>query len=142
LPVAFFSSIGLAGQPDGKTPAAAFLLTLLIVFNGGFFIRFFCRFNFRSRTALFTAVPLANYSEFGLIVAAVEQLHGAGYKGFLAATARFEDQVEELREMGVHSVYNVFANVGSAYADYVRRDIAQHPVFSVRFKDEMEKTAA
>jgi|GEM_PF-2731771 len=53
---------------------------------------------------------------------AVEQLQKAGYKGFLAATARFDDQVEELRKMGVHSVYNIYANTGAAYADYARND--------------------
>jgi hypothetical protein len=71
--------------------------------------------------------------------------------GFLAAgflltftplLARFEDQAEELREMGVHSVYNIYANVGPAYADYVRKAILEHPVFSVELKGETGKTSA
>ncbi len=282
--VAFFLSIGLSGLPDQKILLVSLLLGLFIVFKGGLFYSMLSRFNFRSRTALFTAVPLANYSEFGLIVAAVgvkggwldsswlvliamaltisfiagsplnssvydiyarfrnvlkrcektvrhqadqpieldadllifgmgrvgtgaydaarntygrkvvgldnnrevveknqqagrdvlfgdvtdldfwdkinpdqvrmislcmprheanvtavEQLQKAGYKGFLAATARFEDQAEELREMGVHSVYNVFANVGAAYAEYSRREFLANPAFSADIRDEMEK---
>ena len=282
--VAFFLSIGLSGLPDGKILLVSLLLGLFIVFKGGLFYSLLSRFNFRSRTALFTAVPLANYSEFGLIVAAVgvksdwldpswlvliamaltvsfiagaplnnsvydiyaryrdlfkrcekpvshptdqpieldadllifgmgrigtgaydaarntygkkvmaldnnrevvekhqeagrdvlfgdvtdldfwdkinpaqvrlislcmpqheanvtavEQLQKAGYTGFLAATARFEDQADELREMGVHSVYNVFANVGAAYAEYSRKDFLANPAFSSDIKDEMEK---
>ena len=273
--VAFFLSIGLSGLPDGKMLLVSALLSLCIVLKGGLFYSLLSRFNFRSRTALFTAVPLANYSEFGLIVAAVgvksgwldsswlvvlamaltisfivgsplnssvyelyarfrdvlkrcekpvrhpadqpieldadllifgmgrvgtgaydaardtygrkvvgldnnrdvvqkhqqaardvffgdvtdldfwdkinpdqvrliflcmprheanvtavEQLQKAGYKGFLAATARFEDQAEELRGMGVHSVYNIFANVGAAYAEYSRREFLANPAFS------------
>ncbi len=265
--VAFFLSIGLAGLPDAKILIVSVLLGLLITFKGSLFFVLMRMYNFRSRTALFTAVPLANYSEFGLIVAtvgvkngwidsswlvliamaltisfiigaplngsvykiyarfnkffkcceksgchpadqpikldadaliigmgrvgegvydyagatydlkvvgldnnkeavqlhhkagrnvlfgdvtdidfwdkinpdqvarislcmplhtsnviAVEQLQKAGYKGFLAATARYEDQAEELRNLGVHSVYNIFANVGAAYAEYVRKD--------------------
>jgi hypothetical protein len=27
-----------------------------------------------------------------------------------------DNQAEELRAMGIHSVYNIFANVGAAYA--------------------------
>jgi len=72
-------------------------------------------------------------------VIAVEQLQKAGYKGFLAATARFEDQAKELRGMGVHSVYNIFANVGAAYAGYVRKGFLENPEFSPEHKDEMEK---
>lgn len=273
--VAFFLSIGLAGLPDGKILLAAALLCFLIVFKGWLFFRLLNWFNFRARTAFLTTVPLSNYSEFGLIVAAVgvksgwidnswlvlvamaltfsfigsaplnnyvydiyakfrnffkccekdvahpadqpitldadmlifgmgrigtgmydtarnsygrkvagldsckdvvrrqtesgrevffgdvtdldfwekispeevhlialcmpqheanvvavEQLQKVGYKGFLTATARYEDHVEELRKMGVHSVYNVFTGVGAAYAEYAQNDILSNTDFS------------
>jgi len=273
--VAFFLNIGLSGLPDIKILICSGLLCLFIVFKGWLFFRLTIFFNFRSRTALFTAVPLANFSEFGLIVAAVgvksgwldsswlvliamcltfsfiigapinssvydiytrfrnlfkdcekpvlhpadqpieldtdllifgmgrigtgmydtarnsygrkvigldnndskvkqhqaegreviwgdvtdidfwdkikpeqvnlialcmpkheanviavEQLQKAGYTGFLTATARFDDQVEELRNMGVHSVYNIYANTGAAYADYARNDFISNPQFA------------
>ena len=265
--VAFFLSIGLAGLPDARILMVSVLLGVLIIFKGGLFFILMSRFNFRARTSLFTAVSLSNYSEFGLIVAAVgvksgwidsswlvliamaltvsfifgaplntgiydlyarfknvlqrwekpmrhaadlpieldadilifgmgrvgtgtyeaartihdakvagmdnngevvqqhrkegrevlfgdvtdidfwdkinpdqvssislcmplhtanviavKQLQKAGYSGFLAATARHEDEARELKKMGVHSVYNIFANVGAAYAEYVLED--------------------
>ena len=69
-------------------------------------------------------------------VIAVKQLQKAGYKGFIAAAARFEDQVEELRKMGVHSVYNIYANMGAAYADYARNDCMSHPEFKSLIKSK------
>jgi len=276
--VAFFLSIGLSGLPGAKILICSALLCLFIIFKGWLFFRLASFFNFRSRTALFTAVPLANFSEFGLIVAAVgvkggwldsywliliamcltfsfivsapinssiyeiyarfrdlikccekpvrhpadqpieldtdlliigmgrigtgmydaarnsygrkvigldnnastvkqhedsgrdvvfgdvtdidfwdkikpeqinlialcmplheanviavEQLRKAGYKGFLAAAARFDDQAEELRRRGVHSVYNIYANTGAAYADYARNDCLSNPRFAEHF---------
>ena len=71
----------------------------------------------------------------------MEQLRQAGYKGFLAATARFEDQEKELKDMGVHSVYNIYANMGAAYADYARNACMQMPQFAEHFSDEEKKTA-
>jgi hypothetical protein len=283
--VAFFLSIGLSGLPDLKILLCSALLCLFVVFKGWLFFRLTSLFNFRSRTALFTAVPLANFSEFGLIVAAVgvkegwldsfwlvlialcltfsfivgapvnssvyniysrfrkrfkryenpvrhpsdqpieldtdlliigmgrigtgvyeaarntfgrkvigldnnkdtvqqhrdagrdvvfgdvtdmdfwdkirpeqvtfislcmprheanviavEQLQQAGYKGFLAATARFEDQEKELQDMGVHSVYNIYANMGAAYADYARNACLLIPQFAEHFSKDEKNT--
>ncbi len=263
--VAFFLSIGLSGLPDGKTLIIAGLLAVFLVFKGGLFFVLMSRFNFRSRTAMFTSFALGNYSEFGLIVAAVgvkngwiesqwlvliaisltisfvigaplnssvyalyarfkeklkrcesttrhaadqpikieadglifgmgrigtnaydtaqqeyervivgldnnqetvdrhcqagrnvifgdaadidfwdkinpndinlislcmtnhqanktavEQLQKGGYTGFITAIARFDDDEQELKEMGVDAVYNIFANAGSAYVKYSR----------------------
>lgn len=263
--VAFFLSIGLSGLPDAKLLMVSILLGIFIFLKGGLFFVLMSRFNFRSRTALFTSFALANYSEFGLIVAAVgvkngwidskwlvliaisltisfimgapfnssvysiysrfksklkrcqsatrhpadqpieldadvlifgmgrigtgaydtaikdykkmvvgldnnktsieqhrqagrnvlfgdaadidfwdkinpngirlislcmtnhqanktavTQLQNGGYTGFITATARYDDEARELEEMGVDSVYNIFANAGRAYAEYSR----------------------
>lgn len=69
--VAFFLSIGLSGLPSKEIVLISLLLGLFIPFKGGLFFFLMTRFDFRARTALFTGFPLANYSEFGLIVAAV-----------------------------------------------------------------------
>jgi hypothetical protein len=66
-------------------------------------------------------------------VIAVKQLQNASYKDFIVAAARFEDQVEELRKMGAHSVCNIYANMGAAYADYERNDCMSHPPFAEHF---------
>jgi predicted Kef-type K+ transport protein len=263
--VAFFLSIGLSGLPDARIMMLSLLLGVVIFFKGWLFFVLMSKFNFRSRTALFTSFALANYSEFGLIVAAVgvkngwidsqwmiviamsltislilgapfnssvysiyskyktlfkrcesdtlhpadqpieldadilifgmgrvgtdaydtankvynktvvgldnnkmsvkrhcdagrnvffgdpadidfwdkinpngislislcmtnhkanktavTQLQEGGYTGFIAAIARYDEDAKELEEMGVDSVYNIFANVGKAYAEYSR----------------------
>lgn len=266
--VAFFLNIGLSGLPDLNILTTSLILLLFIGFKGWLFFRLLTRFNFRARTALFTAIPLANYSEFGLIVTAaavkagwldsrwlvlvaltlslsfivgaplnstvhnlytrfrsllkkyqsairhpddqpisleadilifgmgrvgtgayeeavkrygnrvagldsapavvarhlqagrqvifgdatdidfwdristdqvrlislcmplheaqltaVSQLRQAGYQGLITATSRFDDESEELRAMGVDSVYNIYQNVGQAYADYLLTEL-------------------
>ena len=45
----------------------------------------------------------------------VEQLNGINYGGMIAATARFDDQVAELEEAGVHAAFNLFAEAGSGF---------------------------
>jgi len=74
--VAFFLSIGLSGLPTKEIMVVSLLLGLLLPFKGGLFFYLMGRFDFRARTALFTAFPLTNYSEFGLIVAAVGVKNG------------------------------------------------------------------
>jgi len=268
--VAFFLSIGLSGLPSKEIIIVSLLLGLFIPFKGGLFFYLMSKFNFRARTALFTGFPLANYSEFGLIVAAVgvksgwlesqwlvlaalaltvsfivgaplnnsvysmyaryksflkrfetthlhpadtpldidadvlffgmgrvgsgayltasqnfpdrvagvdnnkhtverlrkegmnvylgdaadidfwekinpdqisfislcmsnhaanltavEQLQQSGFTGYIAATARYEDEARELEEAGVHIVYNIYANIGDAYGQYVREKLSE-----------------
>ena len=48
---------------------------------------------------------------------AAERLKAIDYAGMLAATARFEDEVNELQEMGVHSAYNLYHEAGIGFAD-------------------------
>ena len=69
--VSFFLSIGLAGSPnaDHFIIAALLLLFLPIKMLGYFGLLIF--FKLRVRTALLTTLTLANYSEFGLIIAGV-----------------------------------------------------------------------
>ncbi len=74
--VAFFLSIGLSGLPDARILMVSGLLTIFIFLKGALFFSLMSRFNFRSRTSLFTAFALGNYSEFGLIVAAVGVKNG------------------------------------------------------------------
>jgi predicted Kef-type K+ transport protein len=74
--VAFFLSIGLAGLPSKEIIIVSLLLVLFIPFKGGLFFYLLNKFDFRARTALFTGFSLANYSEFGLIVAAVGVKNG------------------------------------------------------------------
>ena len=71
LLVGFFLSIGLSGMPSLSNLGTALLLTALIPVKGVLFYFLFTRFRLRARTALFTSLNLATFSEFGLIVGAL-----------------------------------------------------------------------
>ncbi len=69
--VAFFLSIGLAGLPTGEMLFSAAILLLFIPFKIALFFWLFTRFRLMATTASRASLVLANYSEFGLIVAAI-----------------------------------------------------------------------
>jgi len=69
--VGFFLSIGLSGPLSWGAVSIGLLLLLLIPFKLALFFVLLSKFNLRVRTALLSSLSLANYSEFGLIVAAV-----------------------------------------------------------------------
>jgi glutathione-regulated potassium-efflux system ancillary protein KefC len=69
--VAFFLSIGLAGLPTAEVLLAAVLLLLLVPLKTVLFFWLFTRFRLMATTANRASLVLANYSEFGLIVAAI-----------------------------------------------------------------------
>ena len=74
--VAFFLTIGLNGLPSFSDIGIALILALIIPLKVILFIALLTRFKLRSRTALLSSFNLANYSEFGLIVAAVAISNG------------------------------------------------------------------
>jgi glutathione-regulated potassium-efflux system ancillary protein KefC len=71
LLVGFFLSIGLDGTPTGAALMMAVIALVLVPAKTAGFLILLSRFRLRSRTSLHTSFTLANYSEFGLIVAAV-----------------------------------------------------------------------
>ena len=76
--VAFFLTIGLNGLPTLEDVALAGILVAVIPLKVALFFYLLTRFKLRSRTAMLASFSLGNYSEFGLIVAAV-----AAHKGWL-----------------------------------------------------------
>ena len=67
----FFLSIGLSGQPSPDTLLVATLIAPLVIVKSALLFVLLTSFKLRARTALLAALNLTNYSEFGLIVAAV-----------------------------------------------------------------------
>lgn len=67
--IGFFLSIGLIGLPDNESLIVAFILALAINFKVILYFLVFTRFRLRARTSVFSSVALANFSEFGLIIA-------------------------------------------------------------------------
>jgi predicted Kef-type K+ transport protein len=69
--IGFFLSIGLTALPDLQMTLVALLLTLLIPLKFTMFFLLFTQLRMRARTAYLASLVMSNYSEFGLIVAAV-----------------------------------------------------------------------
>jgi len=52
---------------------------------------------------------------------AVEELKSRGFNSLIAATAQFDDEVEELRQAGVHAAFNFYAEAGFGFAEHACR---------------------
>ncbi|QSX29624.1 cation:proton antiporter family protein [Shewanella cyperi] len=85
--VAFFLTIGLNGLPAWEDLTLAAVLLLFIPLKVALFLLLLTRFRLRSRTSLLASFNLANYSEFGLIVAAVAAAKGWLPSQWLVITA-------------------------------------------------------
>jgi len=72
----FFLSIGLSGQLSWETFLLGALLTSVLLFKSALFFLLLTRFKLRARTSLLATFNLSNYSEFGLIVAAIAVASG------------------------------------------------------------------
>jgi len=69
--VGFFLSIGLTGQLTLEALIIGLALVPFIFIKSIFFFLLMTRFKLRARTSLLATLNLTNYSEFGLIVAAI-----------------------------------------------------------------------
>ena len=56
---------------------------------------------------------------------AVARLSAQRYGGLLAATALYDDEVEQLREAGVTEAYNFYSEAGRGFADHVCAALAR-----------------
>ncbi|MCD4696191.1 MAG: cation:proton antiporter [Bacteroidales bacterium] len=55
---------------------------------------------------------------------AAERLIAINYKGIIAATALFDDEIKELQAKGVHSAYNLYTEAGIGFADQICEKLA------------------
>jgi len=69
--IGFFLSIGLAALPDWQMLGTAVALALLLPFKYLLFFGLLTLLRLRARTSFLTGLVMTNYSEFGLIVAAL-----------------------------------------------------------------------
>ena len=49
---------------------------------------------------------------------AVKELTNFNFKGVIAATAQFDDQVEELKAAGLRAAYNLYSQAGYGFAEH------------------------
>ncbi len=69
--VGFFLSIGMTGQLSMEALIIGLLLVPFIIIKSTLFFTLMTSFKLRARTSLLATLNLTNYSEFGLIVAAI-----------------------------------------------------------------------
>jgi Trk K+ transport system NAD-binding subunit len=75
-----------------------------------------------------------DYNKLGLVMLAMpnqlenlfaaRQLRALGYEGRLAAVAKYADEVTALREAGVDSAFNLYAEAGAGFAEDVAAELA------------------
>ncbi len=69
--VGFFLQIGIGGLPDQQAWVFALVVLAVLPLKGVLFFFLLVAFKLRARSAFLSSLSLANYSEFGLIVASV-----------------------------------------------------------------------
>ena len=74
--VGFFLSIGMTGVLSLQALVIGALLVPLVFIKSALFFGLMTRFKLRARTSLLATLNLSNYSEFGLIVAAIGVANG------------------------------------------------------------------
>jgi predicted Kef-type K+ transport protein len=72
----FFLTIGMSGSITAASLTAAVLLVPVVLIKSALFFALFARFRLRARTSLLASINLGNFSEFGLIVAALAAVEG------------------------------------------------------------------
>lgn len=58
---------------------------------------------------------------------ALARLHAAGFTGRVAAIARYDDDVAELRRHGAQAVFHLYGSAGAALADHAVEELGEPP---------------
>ena len=85
--IGFFLSIGFTALPTFSMLGVALIMAVALPIKAAMFFFWLTRLKLRSRTAFLTALSLANYSEFGLIVCSVAVGQGLLEKEWLVIMA-------------------------------------------------------
>jgi len=62
---------------------------------------------------------LLTLPKLSMTLSVIEQLEAARFTGRVAATARYPDDVEALRQAGAAMVFNIYAEAGTGFAAHV-----------------------
>jgi len=57
-------------------------------------------------------------------------LEECGFKGKIAATAKYDDQVESLKKAGLDAAYNIYGEAGAGFANHVSEQLCKDIQFS------------
>jgi predicted Kef-type K+ transport protein len=109
--IGFFLNIGLSVQPSLSMLGIGLLLCLLLPLKGAIFFFLLARYRQRARTALLAALALTQFSEFGLIVAALSVKNGwlsDEWMAILALAVSFSFMLSTLFNSRSHRLYGRF----------------------------------
>lgn len=112
--IGFFLSIGFTALPTMEMISLALLVTVLLPIKFGLFFLLFTFFSFRVRTAFLSAMLLANFSEFGLIVAGLSVELGwlpEQWLVIIALAAAFSFFISTISYKYAHDMYTNFKHI-------------------------------
>ncbi|NKB37692.1 MAG: potassium transporter Kef [Gammaproteobacteria bacterium] len=104
----FFLSIGLSAQATQNMVILAFVITLCVFIKSLFLFYLLLKFKLRARTAALTTFNLTNYSEFGLIVAAISVSNewiGSDWLAIIAISISLTFIVAAVLDAFAHKIY-------------------------------------
>ncbi len=104
----FFLSIGLSAQTTPDIMILAIFITLIVFVKSLLLFYLLLKFNLRARTAALTTFSLTNYSEFGLIVAAISVSNkwiGSEWLTIIAISISLTFIVAALLDAFAHKIY-------------------------------------
>tara|TARA_R110001583_G_scaffold10698_9_gene49265 strand:- start:63680 stop:65296 length:1617 start_codon:yes stop_codon:yes gene_type:complete len=120
--ICFFLSIGLGGLPEMSHVIVAAILCVLLLGKIALYFLTLTKFQLRSRTSLFASFSLANYSEFGLIVASL-----ATHKGWLSQDWLIITAIAVSLSFIIASLFNKYAdNIYSYFTPALKRFQSKH----------------
>jgi predicted Kef-type K+ transport protein len=85
--IGFFLSIGFTALPTADMVGVALIMAIALPIKAAMFFAWLAQLKLRGRTAFLSALSLANYSEFGLIVCAMSVANGLLAKEWLVIMA-------------------------------------------------------
>jgi len=106
--VGFFLNIGLAGLPTLETFGIASILVIAVAIKVFMYFFLLSRFRLRARTALMASFSLANYSEFGLLVALIGVSNGwisGNWVTIIAIALSISFVIASVLNSRVHTIY-------------------------------------
>ncbi len=106
--IGFFLSIGLSGSLSTEIVLLSLLFAVILNLKTLLYFIIFTRFRLRARTSVHTSFVLANYSEFGLIIAAVAVANGwitGDWMVTLALSLAFSFVISSPINKYAHSIY-------------------------------------
>jgi hypothetical protein len=63
-------------------------------------------------------------------LATIDQIRRHGFKGKIAATAKYPDELETLKALGVDAAFNIYAEVGTGFASLTSEEFGLSPTSS------------